>query len=108
MKKDKIIEKFNIISLSLWAISIFLGALYGEYNSSTIMGAFGGFIIGVGIVILNAFIVRIIDDPSKLFFFLIFLAIGFLIGLIWGINGAIIGTLISGVIAFLFVADMLK
>ena len=108
MKKEKIIETLQIIALCGWGLSVLIGALIGVSDGSAIGGAFGGFIIGLGIVILNAFIVRSIDNPSRLLFFLISLPIGFLIGLFWGIDGAIIGTFISGFIAFLAVADMIK
>lgn len=107
-KKEKIINTLYRIVMIAWVISIAIGALIGNSDGSTLIGIFVGFLIGLGIAILNAFIVNIIDEPQRLKYFLILLPSGFLIGLIWGLNGGLIGLLIGGIIAFLFVADLIK
>ena len=107
-KKEKIISLLQTIALIVWGISIVAGATIGGSDGSAGGGAFMGFLLGLGIVILIAFLVRVIDDPSRLLYLLICPPIGILIGLIWGNDGAMIGAAIGGVVAFLFIADMIK
>jgi hypothetical protein len=106
--KERLIGFLQITALAIWGLAIIIGACTGGSDGSTAGGAFGGFCVGLGIVILNAFIVRIIDDPSRLIYFIICTPIGFLIGLIWGWDEAKLGATIGGLIAFLAIADMLK
>ena len=85
-----------------------MGAVIGGEDGSILVGAFGGLMIGMGVLILNAIIVRSIENPYLLTAFIILPAIGFIIGLIWGLGGAKIGAGIGVVLAILIVADMIK
>jgi hypothetical protein len=107
-KKEKLIQVLEKIALIVWGLSIITGALIGGSDGSMLLGGITGLLFGLGIVILNAFVVGIIEDPTRLMSFVIFIPVGCLIGLIWGSNGAIIGSISGGILAFLFVADMIK
>jgi hypothetical protein len=107
-KKTVIIKTLRSFGLIAWAIAIITGAAIGGSDRSIIGGAFAGFLVGFGILILIHFFIQIIENPSLLKYFLITPPIGFLIGLFWGLNGGLIGALIGGIVAFLFVADLIK
>jgi hypothetical protein len=106
--KDDLIQIIYKISFVIFGICIIIGALIGGEGGSSLVGAFYGFLIGMGVLILNSIVVRSIENPYLLFAFIIFPVIGFLIGLIWGWNAAKIGAIIGAVIAILIVADMIK
>jgi hypothetical protein len=107
-KKKKITNILIIIGLIFCGLSTLTGAFVGGSDGSASGGALYGFLIGLAGLALTAFLVRSIDDPSLLGYFLICVPLGFFIGYIWGWNGAKIGAAIGAVIAFLFVADMIK
>ena len=107
-EKDNLIQTIFKISFVIFGLCIIIGAVIGGKDGSVLVGAFCGFMIGMGVMILNSIVVRSIEDPSRLLAFVIFPAIGFLIGLIWGWDAAKIGAGIGAVIAILLVADMIK
>jgi|LauGreDrversion4_2_1035121.scaffolds.fasta_scaffold16213_5 hypothetical protein len=107
-RKDNLIDAMYYTALVLWGLSILLGALVGSNSGSAYVGAFKGFIIGLGIVILNKIIVRSIEEPGLLLAFVILPLIGYLIGLIWGDTTAFYGAAIGLGIAIVIVADMVK
>jgi hypothetical protein len=107
-KKKRKINLLVSIGLIFCGISTITGAFLGGSDGSASGGALFGFLIGLAGLAIVAFLVRSIDDPSLLGYFLICVPIGFFIGYIWGWNGAKIGAAIGAVVAFLFVADMIK
>jgi hypothetical protein len=107
-KKKRIINTLVIVGLVFFGISTLTGAFLGGSDGSVSGGALYGFLIGLAGLAVIVFIVRSMDDPSLLGYFLICVPLGFSIGYIWGWNGAKIGAIIGAVIAFLFVADMIK
>jgi hypothetical protein len=107
-EKDNLIQTIFKISFVIFGLCIIVGAVIGGKGGSVLVGAFCGFLIGMGVMILNSIVVRSIEDPSRLLTFIIFPAIGFIIGLIWGSTGAKIGAGLGGLMAILIVADMIK
>jgi hypothetical protein len=89
--KDNLIQIFYKTSFVIFGLCIVVGAVIGGEDGSILVGAFGGFMIGMGVMILNSIVVRSIEDPTRLITFIIFPAIGFIIGLIWGSDGSKIG-----------------
>jgi hypothetical protein len=107
-RKDELIDNLYTIALVLWGLSILYYAIVGSYNGSILVGAFKGFLIGLGIVIVNKIIVRSIESPGLLLAFVILPLIGYLIGLIWSESIAEYGAAIGLGIAVIVVADMVK
>ena len=75
--KENLIQIFYKISFAIFGLCIIIGALIGGSDGSILGGAFGGFMIGMGVMILNSIVVRSIEDPTRLIAFIIFPAIGF-------------------------------
>jgi hypothetical protein len=106
--KEDLYQILYYISIVIFGLCIIVGALKGAEDGAILVGAFKGFIIGMGVMILNSIVVRSIEDPSRLLAFIIFPAIGYIIGLIWGWDAAKIGAIIGAIIAVFSVADMIK
>jgi hypothetical protein len=107
-KKDNLIDALYTVALVIWGLCILFGALVGSNSGSALVGAFKGFFIGLGIVIVNKIIVRSIEAPARLLAFIIVPLVGYLIGLIWGESIALYGAVIGLFVAVIVVADMVK
>jgi hypothetical protein len=108
MQKREILRIIEIISFIVWGLAILIGALSVDSDGSTMVGAFSGFIYGLGFRVLIMFVIRTIENPRRLMFFLILVPIAYLIGLIWGKDAALIGAAIGGFVAFCFIIGIIK